>query len=193
VCVGSACSSARRSSPHSPEVLITLSGLPGSGTSTVARLVAARLGLAHVDGGTIFRALAAERGVSLAAFAELAERDHSIDQALDDRLTRHALDGDVLLESRLAGWLSARAGAPGLRVWIACDEVERARRVGDRDDHDAEAALATNRVRESSERARYQAYYGIDLTDLSVYDMVLDSTERGPELLVDDIVTAVAV
>ena len=31
---------------------------------------------------------------------------------------------------------------------------------------------------------------GIDLTDLSIYDLVLDSTTRSPELLVTDIVTA---
>lgn len=173
-------------------MLITLSGLPGSGTSTVARLVAARLGLAHVDGGTIFRALATERGVSLARFAELAEQDDSIDKALDDRLTRLALDGDVLLESRLAGWLAHRSAALGLRVWIDCDEVVRARRVADRDDHHADDALETNRVREASERARYLTYYGIDLTDLSIYDLVLDSTSRSPELLVTDIVAAAA-
>lgn len=171
-------------------MLITLSGLPGSGTSTVARGAAAALELDHVDGGTIFRALAAERGLSLAAFAELAEGDRSIDEALDARLVEHALAGDVLLESRLAGWLATRAAAPGLRVWIHCDEVERARRVGGRDGHDLDEALATNRVREASERARYLTYYDIDLGDRSVYDLVLDSTERGPDDLIAEIVGA---
>jgi len=171
-------------------VLITLSGLPGSGTSTVARLVAARLELEHVDGGTIFRALAAERGVSLAEFATLAEGDRRIDEALDARLVEHALGGDVLLESRLAGWLAHRAGAEGLKVWIDCDEVERARRVGGRDGHDLDEAISTNRAREASERARYLAYYDIDLSDRSVYDLVLDSTERPPDDLVGELVGA---
>ena len=51
-------------------MLITLSGLPGSGTSTVARAVASRLALDHVDGGTVFRSMASERGLSLAEFAD---------------------------------------------------------------------------------------------------------------------------
>ena len=36
-------------------MLITISGLPGSGKTTVARLVAAELGLEHVYAGNIFR------------------------------------------------------------------------------------------------------------------------------------------
>lgn len=171
-------------------MLITLSGLPGSGTSTLARGAAAALSLDHVDGGTIFRALATERGLSLAAFAALAEGDPSIDEALDARLVEHARAGDVLLESRLAGWLAMRGEVDGLRIWIECDETERARRVGGRDGHDVDEALATNRTREASERARYLAYYDIDLTDRSVYDLVLDSTERRPDDLIAEIVGA---
>ena len=100
-------------------MLITLAGLPGSGTSTVGREVAARLGLDHLDGGSVFRALAAEAGMSLAEFAAVAEGDDRIDRALDDRLTERARAGDVLLESRLSAWLVTRAGLPALRQrWI---------------------------------------------------------------------------
>ena len=171
-------------------MLITLSGLPGSGTSTVARTVASRLALDHVDGGTVFRSLASERGLTLAAFAEVAEGDDSIDRALDDRLLDRAREGDVVLESRLAGWLATRARLRAIRVWIECDERERARRVGGRDGHDLYEALAANREREASERTRYLTYYDIDLSDRSLYDLVLDSTERAPQELVADIVAA---
>ncbi len=173
-------------------MLITLSGLPGSGTSTVARSVATRLGLDHLDGGTVFRSMAAERGVSLAEFARIAEADDSIDRALDDRLIERAQVGDVLLESRLAGWLATRAALRALRIWIHCDEVERARRVGGRDGHDADEALTHNQEREASERTRYLDFYDIDLQDLSIYDLVVDSTATAPEAIVDQIVEAAA-
>ena len=171
-------------------MLITLSGLPGSGTSTVARSVATRLGLDHLDGGTVFRSMAAERGVSLAEFARIAEADDSIDRALDDRLIQRAQVGDVLLESRLAGWLATRAALRALRIWIHCDEVERARRVGGRDGHDADEALTHNQEREASERTRYLDFYDIDLQDLSIYDLVVDSTATAPEAIVDQIAAA---
>lgn len=169
-------------------MLVTLSGLPGSGTSTVARKVASELGLEHLDGGTVFRTVAAEQGMSLAAYAALAEHDENIDRALDDRLTERARRGDVVLESRLSGWLASRADLDRLCVWISCDEVERARRVAEREGHDPDDALARNRDREASERARYLGYYDIDLTDLTVYDLVLDSTSVGPDELVATIV-----
>jgi predicted cytidylate kinase len=171
-------------------VLVTLSGLPGSGTSTVARQAASLLGLAHIDGGTVFRSLAAEQGLSLAEFAEVAEGDDTIDRALDARLTERARAGDVLLESRLSGWLATEAGLPSLKVWIACDEAERAARVGLRDGHGNDDALLHNREREASERQRYLDYYGIDLADLSIYDLVLDSTSATPAELVARVVEA---
>ncbi|MCU1351184.1 MAG: cytidylate kinase [Acidimicrobiales bacterium] len=171
-------------------MLVTVSGLPGSGTSTVARRVAPTLGVEHVDGGSVFRMLAAERGLALHEFAALAEQDDTIDRALDARLTERARAGDVVLESRLAGWLTHQAGIDALRVWIDCDEVVRAARVGDRDGHSAADALSVNQEREASERLRYHGYYGIDLLDLGLYDLVLDSCERRPDDLVDEIVAA---
>ena len=134
--------------------------------------------------------MAAERGLTLDAFAALAEGDDAIDRALDARLTDRARQGDVLLESRLAGWLATQAGLAGLRVWIECEEAERARRVGGRDGHHLDGALEANRAREASERARYLGYYGIDLADRSVYDLILDSTGETPEELARRIVTA---
>lgn len=153
-------------------------------------MVAAALGLDHLDGGTVFRTVAAEQGLSLAAYAARAEHDEHIDRALDDRLTERARQGHVVLESRLSGWLATRAGLDAVRVWISCDEAERARRVGGRDGHDLAAALRHNQEREVSERARYLGYYGIDLTDLSIYDLVLDSAEAAPADLVAVILSA---
>ena len=55
-------------------VVITISGLPGSGKTTVARLVAKELGLEHVYAGDIFRRQAAEAGVTLEEYTRRAER-----------------------------------------------------------------------------------------------------------------------
>jgi predicted cytidylate kinase len=172
-------------------LLVTISGLPGSGTSTVAMGVAAALGLPRLDGGTVFRSLAAERGLTLAEFGTVAEREADVDLELDARLAAAVREGDVVLESRLAGWIATNEGVAGLRVWIACDEAERALRVGTREGVDPAAALAANRAREASEARRYLAYYDIDLADLSPYDLVLDSTTMPPDQLVSEILGAV--
>lgn len=165
-------------------MLITISGLPGSGTSTVSRAVAGSLEIERLDGGTVFRRMAAERGLTVVEFGAIAEDDPAIDIELDQRLADRAAAGDVVLESRLAGWISRNEGLDACTVWIACDEDERARRVGVRDGQTEDEALVTNREREASEAARYQAYYGIDIADLTIYDLLLDSTTTPPDALV---------
>lgn len=166
-------------------MLLTISGLPGSGTSTVAREVAQRLGIERLDGGSVFRAMAAERGRSLADFGAEAEAEPGTDLELDRRLAERARQGDVVLESRLAGWIATNEGLGALRVWLACDDHERDRRVGTRDGQSVEEAAAANRAREASEAARYAAYYGIDLGDLSIYDLVIDTTATPPDACVE--------
>src|SRR6056297_1121106 len=103
-------------------MLLTVSGPPGSGKSTNAAALADRFGLDHISGGDIFRALAAERGLSPVEFNELAEEDEQIDRDLDRRLRDIALErDDVLLESRLAGWLAADHA--DFKIWLDAAEA----------------------------------------------------------------------
>ena len=171
-------------------MLITISGLPGAGTTTVSRRVAQELDLERVPGGEVFRQLAAEAGMSLADFGAYAAVHPEIDIELDRRLEERATRGGCVIESRLAGWLVTRAGLLAVRVWVDCDEIIRAGRVAVRDGTTPEAALADNRSRAELEHARYRAVYGIDLSDRSTYDLVLDSTATDPDGLAEAIIAA---
>ena len=77
-------------------MLITISGPPGGGKTTVATAIADAFDLEHVSGGDIFRSLADDRGYSLVEFNALAEEDDSIDRDLDRRLRETARDRDDL-------------------------------------------------------------------------------------------------
>lgn len=168
-------------------MLVTVSGLPGSGTSTLSEALAAALGVEHLDGGQVFRSMAAERGSDVHAFGRMAEADPRIDIELDARLAARAAEGDVVLESRLAGWIATHEGLKAVRVWIRCDDDIRARRVAGRDGLEPDEAAAQNRTREASEAARYRSCYDVDIADLGPYDLVLDSTATG----VDDLLARV--
>jgi len=66
--------------------LITISGPPASGTSTVSGRLSEHLDFEVIDGGQIFRELADERDVSLGELNELSEEDDTIDRTIDRRL-----------------------------------------------------------------------------------------------------------
>jgi CMP/dCMP kinase len=171
-------------------LLITVSGPPGSGTTTAGERVADRLALELVPGGEVFRALAAERNMSLPEFGLYVADHPEVDVELDSRLARRARDGGTVIESRLAGWIARNEALPAVVVWIDCDPRIRARRVAAREGVSMERALADNEERQRVERGRYLALYAVDLADLSIYDLVLDSGELRPSALADRIVDA---
>lgn len=171
-------------------MLITISGVPGSGKTTVARQLAERLGVPHVYAGDLYRQEAKRRGLSLAAFNALCEGDHSIDRALDAAMAEHARRGDVVLEGRLAGFLAAENRLDALKVWLDASDETRARRVAQREGSDWREVLEVNRVRHQSDANRYRAIYGYDLSDHGVYDVVLATDDQTPEQLVEALVRA---
>ena len=161
-------------------MLLTVSGPPGSGKSTTAAALAATFDLEHISGGDIFRQLAAERDMSAVEFNKLAEEDDQIDRDLDRRLRDIAVErDDVLLESRLAGWLAGDEA--DLRFWLDAPVDVRGERIADREDKSAEIAREETTTREQSEAHRYSEYYDIDITDLSIYDVALNTARWGPE------------
>jgi predicted cytidylate kinase len=173
-----------------PWSMVTVSGLPGSGTTTACGLLRLRLGWEHVNAGAIFRQLAAERGLSLAELGALAEQDGAIDRELDARMVAVARARDhVVLEGRLCGWMALRHRLPALRCWLTAPASVRAERVGGRDGQSAGAAAAAMAAREASEARRYRAFHGIDYGDLSIYPVVVDTAAHSAEQVVTHIVT----
>ena len=80
---------------------ISIAGDIGSGKSTIAKAVAARIGVEPLSTGGIQRQLAAARGINTLELNRLAEADPSIDQKIDDYL-RALPDGPLVVESRMA-------------------------------------------------------------------------------------------
>ena len=157
-------------------MIITISGLPGSGTSTVSAILSRRLGVDVVSAGDIFRKMSEERGLTLEEFGELASRNEEIDQELDrfqKEIASNARDAkkDVILEGRLSAWMAD----PDLAVFVTAPLDVRAARVAHREGIPLPDAATQISERESCEAERYERYYGIDVDDPEVYDLVINS------------------
>lgn len=171
-------------------MLITISGPAGSGKSTAAAALADSLGYEHVSGGDIFRELADERGLSALELNKQAEEDDSIDRELDQRLRQVAAErDDLVLESRLAGWMAGEHA--DFRVWLDAPLSVRAERIATREGKSTDLARKETEERAGSEARRYQAYYDIDIDDLSIYDLVLNTARLEPAGVVEAIATVV--
>ncbi len=171
---------------------ITISGPPGSGKSTACAALAERVGAEPVVFGNIFRELAAEKHLTLSQLGDIAEKDPSIDNMIDARILEIARSkDDIILESRLSAYMLDRNGIAAYKVYLTASPGVRMGRVGVREGQTLEQATAETEERERSEARRYMQWYGIDISDLGVYDLVLNTDELDPGQVIDAIMEGV--
>ena len=159
--------------------VITVGGPPGAGTSTIGRGVCTELGLEYVSTGRIFREIAESRGLVVEDLSKVAGKE--VDEEVDRR-SREAMEkGGVVMGSKLAGaihkdladvkiWLNAPLEARANRIFY--DEKKRIAREPFKDLDECKKHIQ-ERFEEDSRR--YREYYGIDLKDLSIYDLAINN------------------
>lgn len=167
---------------------ITISGPIGSGKSTVGRRLAERLNFNFFSGGTFFRELAKKHNMSLEDFNVYAEEHPEIDKQQDQLILDFLKDHDnVVVESRLSGWLCHKNGVDAFKIFIGASREERIRRVSGRESSSYENTARDLIRREESEIKRYKELYGIDYKITDIYDYVIDTDNISAEDVVLDI------
>jgi len=157
-------------------LVITVSGLAGSGTTTLCKNLAKHYGFKHVYAGLIFRQMAKEMGMSLEEFQKYVELHPEIDREVDRRQVEAAKECNVVIEGRLAGWMVKNAD---LRIWLDAPIMERARRVAKREGISVEEAFVQIAEREKQNRKRYLNLYGIDIEDKS--NLIINTAKWDPD------------
>jgi predicted cytidylate kinase len=171
-------------------VRLTVSGHPGSGTSTLVRGLTERFGWDSLNGGDVFREEAARRGMSLGAFGELCKHEPEVDRSLDT-LLQERMQGKAparIVESRLAGWWAHRLQLPCLRLWLDVSDDERARRVAQREGLTVDEALAANSRRSAVDGERFRLLYDLAPEDPTPYTHVLDATLLNASQILEHVV-----
>ncbi len=173
-------------------VKISLAGDLGSGKSTVSAILIERLGAEYYSTGRVVREIADRLEMSIAELNCYMETHPEIDTEIDDGI--RALSDDprnLVIDSRMA-WHFTRGT---FKVYLTTDIETAATRImlaNRKGEHreSLEETVRETRERRESERRRYLAQYGVDITDLSNYSLVVDTTALSPEQIAELIISA---
>ena len=156
-------------------MILTISGLHGTGKSTIGKLIAKALNIKYYSTGQAFRDLAKQMNMSLEEFTKFVEEHPEIDNKLDEKVIQVAKEGNIIVDSQLSGYLLKSIA--DLKIHLMCPSETRVKRMALRDDISYEDSRKETILREKSELERFKHLYGIDLSDIKdikeIYDVIL--------------------
>ncbi len=159
-------------------MIITISGKPGSGKSTIVKMLAKKYNLKQYSTGDFFRQKAKEKGFTLHEFSKLAETTHEHDKETDLWQTDLGKkENDFIIDGRLSHKFIPNA----IKIFLDVDKIIGALRIM-KEKRDGEEALDERHAlelwetRANSEQKRFHEYYKIDHHDYSQYDFVLNTS-----------------
>ncbi len=166
-------------------MIITISGTPGSGKSTIAKKLAQKLKWPHYYIGALRRKKAKERGMTLAEYNKLGETDSSTDLEVDNYQKKLGQTQDnFIIEGRTSWYMIPHS----IKLFFNVDENEGAKRVfkelqkqnsrnEDINLRTITDVLASHRQRKKSDIMRYEKYYNInDVFNANHYDYIFNTT-----------------
>ena len=166
------------------DIIITIDGPSGAGKGTLGRHIAEELGITYYSAGDFFREIAEEKGMTVEELSQEADKD--IDVQIDRRTLEKGLNESCVIESRIAS--RVLGGYSDLKIYLTADLDERARRaMGDKgrkaEEHTDSVEEKKRKVKERDRNndERYERYYGIDMDDREIYDVIIDNTDLGIE------------
>lgn len=165
--------------------IITLSGMLGSGKSTVGKLVAQKLGYTFYSTGTVQRQIAKTRGVTTLELNKMCMTDPSIDAEIDDIFkTLPNQEQNFVVDSRMAFFFIPSSFKVKLNVntTIAGERIfNDTERTGEKKYTTVQEAVESLKSRRALEVDRFKRIYQVDIDEDSNFDCVIDTTDKTPE------------
>ena len=179
-------------------MIVTITGVPGAGKSTIAKLISERLGYPWYSMGDLRGKMAQERGLTIDELNALGEEESFTDKDVDDYQTKLGKEqDDFVVDGRLSWHFIPHAK----KIFLDVEPMEAARRVfeaakdGLRPDEKPFVSVEDTKeriaARLASDQRRYEKYYGIDYLNRENYDLVVDTTHLTPDEIVDKILETV--
>lgn len=166
-------------------LIVCICGPSGAGKGTLGSFVADELDVPLYSAGDFFRQIAEEKDLTVEELSEQADKETDLE--VDRRTLEKGLNEDCVIESRIAAWILGSYS--DLSIYVTADLEERAKRVKEdlKNRSAEEDASSLQEVKEridsrdKNNRKRYQDYYGIDMNDNTIFDLVIDNTEMNVE------------
>ena len=172
-------------------MIITIGGLAGTGTTTAAEVLSEKLDIPYISAGFIFREMAAEHGMSVLEFSEFAEGNDDIDKEIDKRQAEKAKSSEnLIIEGRLSAFFVENAD---LRICLMTPFDVRSKRIAQREDKSVEVAKDEIITREKSEALRYKEIHDIDISNMEIYDLIINTDSFDPESISEIIIQTLKV
>lgn len=173
-------------------MIITISGLPGSGKTTIGKLLAESIGFKFYSIGDLRGKMAMERGLTIDQLNELGMREEWTDKEVDEyQKELGKKENNFVIESRLGFYFIPKSLKIFLEVDLktAAERIFKSQRPDEERKETVEEILESMKKRIENDKMRYKKYYGIeDFMDKSHYDIVIDTTNLGIKQVVEEII-----
>ena len=160
-----------------------------SGKGTVSKLLAEKLWYKIISIGDMKRKLAAEMWINIIEFNKMwddPEKSAEFDLKYEEYQKNLNLNDNIILDSRLGFFAQPNAFKILLDVdeKIAGERIFKAKRETDKNTT-KKHAIDEVKERNSSDEARYMKLYNVDLWNAKNYNLVIDTSERSPDEIVE--------
>ena len=170
-------------------MIITISGLPGAGKTTVGKLLAVKLGYTFFSVGDLRGRMAMGKGLTIEQLNRIGEKEDWTDREADEYVRKLADKDNMVVEGRMAFHFIPASFKIFLEVGLAAgaERIFRDQRPDEYGNDNPDDVRRAIEKRVKSDEARYNKIYGIDFLDRKHYNLVVDTTELTPEQAVETI------
>jgi len=172
-------------------VIITISGMPGSGKTTIGKLLAEKLGYKFYSMGDLRGRMAMEKGLTIDELNELGMKEEWTDRDVDEfQKQLGEKEDNFVIEGRLSFYFIPHS----IKIFLDVDLETAAKRIfkdqrpDEKKVNSIKEVLEIIKKRIENDKKRYQKYYGIkNFMDKRHYDLVINTTKLSKEEVIEKV------